>query len=262
MSLTLKKKQAEPSAGGPINQSASAVQNASSSLGLYASKGETIEAALETKIRHYETMAAKCLKKGTKDYNETLAKEYFKNVVLLRKKIDAIRVTQAQSDLLVETVKADSYLADTASFMTAVSRAQSATVKTVDPEKVNRTATRIASNRSKLDESEKLVNNAMASVTTNMLRTKLDADDEADIDAQLNRDDPQMGGFDADFLLFAQNASAVAENNNNNNAVPTFDPAAAKPPDEPEYLIMLRQMQEEQKRELQRRTDPASQANS
>ena len=234
MSLVLKEKKPET---GKV--AASPMQD----MSMYAAEADAAEASLRRRIHDLEQDAIKCLKKGP-DYNPSLAQEYFMAITLLKSDIDKIRKTKIQGELLVTRMQTDAYTAKTAGFMNKVSRAQSETLKTVDPDKVQRSADRLTETRAQLDSTNKMVSSAMSSVTMSMMRAKLTDDDDINLDTQLATQDPQMSGFNHDFLMWAQE-KAVEDTNNNN--VPTFDPSKVQQePPEPEYVRKLRELKTRQ----------------
>jgi uncharacterized membrane protein YccC len=232
MALTLKKKQ--PAAGAPVSHG---LDYAAS---VHAAKGESMIAKLERKVVENEANAAACMQKGP-NYNEALARRYFANRKILQDEINKIKVEQAQAALLASKVEADAYTADTAEFMREIARAQKTAAKRVDIEKVGRTAERMSNTRTELDQASKTVHSAMGGVVDGMLKTKLDDADDADLDEQLRGADPQMSGFDTDFMLWSQSLGAANTTvSTAPSTVPTFDPAD-RAKEEPAYVKALRQ---------------------
>jgi hypothetical protein len=232
MALILKKKQAESPVAG--NSASSSVGK---SVSLHTAKGDEIIAKLQRKVAENEANAKKHMTKGP-DYDERLAKSFYMNTKLLKDDIAKIKMNQAQSDILVSKVEADDYTAQTAQFMSDITRAQKTAAKQINLEKVNRTAGRMNDSRAELDQASKVVNDAMGDTVNNMLRTKLTNDDDADMNTQLTKNDPQMSGFDADFLMWSQAVSTEIPAASTN--VPTFNPAD-RVVEEPAYLKALKQ---------------------
>jgi hypothetical protein len=232
MALTLKKKQADMP-----NNNNSASNSVGKSVSLHTAKGDEIIAKLQRKVAENEANAKKHMTKGP-DYDERLAKSFYMNTKLLKDEIAKIKMNQAQSDILVSKVEADDYTAQTAQFMSDITRAQKTAAKSIDIDKVNRTAQRMNDSRMELDQASKTVNDAMGDTVNNMLRTKLTNDDDADMNTQLAKNDTQMSGFDADFMLWSQAVSVETPVVNSN--VPTFNPAD-RVVEEPAYLKALKQ---------------------
>jgi hypothetical protein len=238
MSLSFKKKEPTPNGSGSSGGMAKA-------RNLHAAKGNDLIKTLESKAAEYEAEAKKCMRKGP-DYNEKLARTYFANIAVIKEKIASIKTIQAQSDVLVATVQADNFTADTADFMAEAAREQKTAAKRVDLDRVDRIAGRMNTSRMDLDEASKKVNGAMGELAGGLLKTKLDNDDEEDIGHQLSKSDPQMNGFDHDFLMWSQTIAAdlppAAP-----SAVPSFSPGVALPKEEPDYVKTLREMVKEGK---------------
>ena len=241
MSLTFKKKDTSASSSSGASGS-SAGGSMVKARNLHAAKGDEIVKGLEGKVAEYEAAARKCMQKGP-NFNEKLARTHFASATVLKEKIIAIKTSQAQSDVLVAAVQADNYTADQADFMAEVAREQKAAAKRVDLDRVDRIAGRLTTSRMDLDEASRKVNGAMTEIAGGLLKTKLDNDDEDDITHQLSKADPQMNGFDHDFLMWSQ---TIAPEPAPPSAVPTFTPGAAAK-EEPDYVKTLREMVREGK---------------
>ena len=170
----------------------------------HAVRAESTIKELESQRLKYLEDARLCVTKTSSQYNPDLGKVYFNNAKMLETKISEIKRSQANSAMIVATVKADTYLTETAKFMSTLAMTQGTMIKNLDVDKAERTADRVADRREQLDAASKTINGALGNVTDGMIRNKINDDQAAEFEAQATAVDPGVSGMNTDFALWAQ----------------------------------------------------------
>lgn len=203
MSLSIKKK-TPPEKQTKTSETENAMSNLTAKSSQHAVRAESTIRDLEAQRNKYMDDAKQCITKTSSQYNPELGKVYFNSAKVLDTRINEIKKSQANSALIVATVKADTYLSETAKFMATLSNTQGTMIKNIDVDKAERVADNMADRREQLDDASKSINGALKNVTDGMIRNKLNDDQTAEFDAHASAVDPGVSGMNTDFALWAQ----------------------------------------------------------
>ncbi len=242
MALSIKKK-VPPEKQTKTSEIDNAMSNLSVRSSQHAIRADATIKELESQRQSYLDDAKECVTKTSMKYNPGLAQTYFNNAKVLEAKIGEIKRSQANSAMLVATVKADTYLTETAKFMSSVSTTQGTMIKHIDVDKAERTADRVADRREQLDAASKTINGALGSVTDGMIRNKLNDDQAAEYESHAAAADPGISGMNTDFALWAQQVQNNPASNPTSTAAvapsaPSFQPGD-RAKEKPEWEKLL-----------------------
>lgn len=208
MSALSLKKQTPPDKKTKTSEVEDAINNLNATSSQHIVRANATLQELEAQRTSDLNNAKECVTKTSMKYNPKLAQVYFSNAKILEDRITKIKISQANSSMLVATVKADTYLSETTKFIKSVSATQGTLLKHLDVDKAESTADLVADRREQLDAASKSINGALGSVTENMFRTKLNDEQDAEFEAKAAAIDPGISGADSDFALWVQQVQA------------------------------------------------------